>query len=58
MASPLVENVMKLASSQGAQGRVNLARVGLKLGKKLEQATPSDDEKIRQLVKEIFGVQV
>lgn len=58
MATPVSLKIEQHAASFGAKGKVDLARLALKLGKKIELATVADDAKLRQLAKEIFNLSV
>lgn len=55
MASPLVLKIEQHAASAGAKGKVDMARLALKFGKKLELATAADENQLRVLSKEVFG---
>lgn len=55
MATPLVQKIEQHAATLGAKGKVDLARLTLKLGKKLDVATAGDDSQLRALAREIFG---
>lgn len=55
MASPLVLKIEQHAASSGARGKVDMARLALKFGKKLDLATSADDNQLRALCKEVFG---
>jgi hypothetical protein len=55
MSTPLVETITQHATTLGQKGKVDLARITLKFGKKLELATAADDAKLRALAKEIFA---
>lgn len=55
MSSPLVLKIEQHAASAGARGKVDMARLALKFGKKLELATSADENQLRTLCKEVFG---
>lgn len=55
MSSPLVLKIEQHAASAGARGKVDMARLALKFGKKLDLASVADDNQLRTLAKEIFG---
>lgn len=58
MATPVSSKIEQHAATLGAKGKVDLARLALKLGKKIDLAGPADDAKLRQLAKEIFNLNV
>lgn len=53
--NPLSQQIKTYASSLGAHGQINLARLTLKLGKKLEATTAADDAVLRRIAQEVFG---
>lgn len=53
--TPLATRIKEHAASLGTKGQIDLARLGLKLGKKLEAATAADDAALKRLAQEIFG---
>jgi hypothetical protein len=56
MATPVSSKLEQHAATLGVKGKVDLARAALKFGKKIDQATPADDAKLRELAKEIFNL--
>lgn len=58
MATPVSSKIEQHAATLGAKGKVDLARLALKLGKKIDLAVSADDAKLRQLAKEIFNLNV
>lgn len=56
MATPISTKLEQHAATLGAKGKVDLARMALKFGKKIDQATAADDAKLRDLAKEIFNL--
>jgi hypothetical protein len=56
MATSISNMLEQHAASLGARGRVDLARVALKFGKKLNLATADDDHELRELSRSIFGL--
>lgn len=55
METQIVKQIKSHAEGLGSQGKVTLARIALKLGKKLDQASDADTEKLKALAKELFG---
>jgi hypothetical protein len=55
MSIPIVSKIEQHASTLGSKGKIDVARLSLKFGKKIELATPPDEAKLRALAKEIFG---
>lgn len=53
--SPLSQQIKAYAATLGAHGQINLARLTLKLGKKLELTTAADDAALRRIAQEVFG---
>ena len=53
--SPLSQQIKTYASTLGAHGQINLARLTLKLGKKLDATAVTDDVVLRKLAQEVFG---
>jgi hypothetical protein len=51
----LSQQIKAYAASLGAHGQINLARLSLKLGKRLEAATAADDAALRRIAQELFG---
>lgn len=56
MATPISTKLEQHAATLGAKGKVDLARMALKFGKKIDLATAADDAKLRELAKEIFNL--
>ena len=56
MPTPVTTLLEQHAAQLGAKGKVGLARIALKFGKKLELASLEDDRKLRELAKEIFNL--
>lgn len=55
MQIPLVLKIEQYGGALGPKGKIDIARLSLKFGKKIEFATPADENKLRQLAKEVFG---
>jgi hypothetical protein len=55
VAMQLIQDILNHAESLGAKGKVDMARLALKLGKRLDIATSADEERIRHFIKEIWG---
>lgn len=53
--SPLSQQIKAYAATLGAHGQINLARLTLKLGKKLEGTAAADDIALRRIAQEVFG---
>jgi hypothetical protein len=53
--SPLSQQIKSYAATLGAHGQINLARLTLKLGKKLEATVAADDVALRRIAQEVFG---
>jgi hypothetical protein len=53
--SPLSQQIKTYAATLGAHGQINLARLTLKLGKKLDATAVADDTALRKIALEVFG---
>ena len=53
--NPLSRQIKNYAATLGAHGQINLARLALKLGKKLEATSAADDVVLRKIALEVFG---
>lgn len=53
--NPLSQQIKTYAATLGAHGQINLARLTLKLGKKLDATVASDDVALRKIALEVFG---